>query len=367
MVDSINQYIRYHSEPCSGFVSIKEWNNHFGTNMEENEELEYKIMQLRSQLGHNEFIPTRSLLRYIRKSATKSVKSAIDNKTAVYKRGYMRHAAGKLAGALHLNRIRKITNKLRGKKKEKEEPTEVEQEDAQEEKKEEEEEVEDLDDLLQAEPEYEEEDMDDILAEQEYEETATYAEKKKCGPKKILRDGKCVPRSRKKKLQEEYEEEDMDDILAEQEYEEMGKKSAKEKNIDRLIESGKAGKRLTKRYKRHKKKQDQLDLDKFQEDDDASDDGGFQQAVDELEISDAQALNHLVAFKGKFDDIRTRVMKGKARYIEKLQAYLDGDENAEVRMYNGTKLRIANLKPNRESLSKALQAFPSGPHFIECD
>ena len=306
MVDSINQYIRYHSEPCSGFVSIKEWNNHFGTNMEENEELEYKIMQLRSQLGHNEFIPTGSLLKYIRKSAKKSVKSAIDNKTAVYKRGYMRHAAGKLAGALHLNRIRKITNKLRGKKKEKEEPAEVEQEDAQEEKEEEEEQVEDLDDLLQAEP--------------EYEETGGNANSRnKCDAKHTwdAATKKCKPRSRKKKFQEEYEE-DMDEILAE-------------------------------------------------DDDDGADDAGFQQAVDELEISDAQALNHLVAFKGKFDDIRTRVMKGKARYIEKLQAYLDGDENAEVRMYNGTKLRIANLKPNRESLSKALQVFPSGPHFIECD
>lgn len=318
MVDSINQYIRYHSEPCSGFVSIKEWNNHFGTNMEENEELEYKIMQLRSQLGHNEFIPTGSLLKYIRKSATKSVKSAIDNKTAVYKRGYMRHAASKLAGALHLNRIRKITNKLRGKKKEKEEPAEVEQEDAQEEKEEENEEVQDLDDLLQAEPEYEEEDMDDILAEQEYEEV-----------------GKTL-----KEKQEEHHKKTMKRVEKRKKVKETVKKAAN-------IMKKKAG--ITN------------------EDDDASDDGGFQQAVDELEISDAQALNHLVAFKGKFDDIRTRVMKGKARYIEKLQAYLDGDENAEVRMYNGTKLRIANLKPNRESLSKALQAFPSGPHFIECD
>lgn len=316
MVDSINQYIRYHSEPCSGFVSIKEWNEHFGTNMEENEELEYKIMQLRSQLGHNEFIPTGSLLKYIRKSAKKSVKSAIDNKTAVYKRGYMRHAAGKLAGALHLNRIRKITNKLRGKKKQKEEPAEVEQEDAQEEKEEEEEQVEDLDDLLQAEPEYEEEDMDDILAEQEYEEVVETAQQK-------------------------HHKRTMERVEKRKKVKQTVKKAAN-------IMKKKAG--ITK-----------------EDDEDGADDAGFQQAVDELEISDAQALNHLVAFKGKFDDIRTRVMKGKARYIEKLQAYVDGDDTAEVRMYNGTKLRIANLKPDRESLSKALQAFPSGPHFIECD
>ena len=222
----------------------------------------------------------------------------------------MRHAAGKLAGALHLNRIRKITNKLRGKKKEKEEPAEVEQEDAQEEKEEEEEQVEDLDDLLQAEPEYEEEDMDDILAEQEYEEVG------KCKDGSTRKKGKACPAT---------------SSLPPPPVPPPPKIRSQE------------------------------------DDDDGADDAGFQQAVDELEISDAQALNHLVAFKGKFDDIRTRVMKGKARYIEKLQAYLDGDENAEVRMYNGTKLRIANLNPNRESLLKALQAFPSGPHFIECD
>ena len=78
-------------------------------------------------------------------------------------------------------------------------------------------------------------------------------------------------------------------------------------------------------------------------------------------------MNHLVAFKGEHSDIRTRLMKGKARYIEKLQAYLNGDESVEIRMYNGSKMKVANLNPNRESLSKALEAFPSGPHFIECD
>ena len=91
MVDSINQYIRYHSEPCSGFVSIKEWNEHFGTSLEENEELEYKIMKLRSELGHNEFIPTGLLkkARRLSQRAKKGMIGAIEDKAAVYKSNYV--------------------------------------------------------------------------------------------------------------------------------------------------------------------------------------------------------------------------------------------------------------------------------------
>ena len=297
MADSINQYIRYHSEPCSGFVSIKEWNEHFETNLEENEELEYKIMKLRSELGHNEFIPTGSLLKYIRKSTEKSAKSLINNKMAVVRPNYIsRHAAKTFVGAFHVNRIRKIANKFRRKKKQ-DEPADVEQPDAQEEKQQEEEQVEDLDDLLQAEPEYEEEDCH-----------------QKCpdGHKEVKHFN-------------------------------SGRRGCKPADVSTPV---------------------------VNEEGDDGDDGGtdaFQQAVDELQISDAQALNHLIAFVGDHTDIRTRVMKGKARYIEKLQEYLNGDENAQIRTYDGTKKRIANFNPNRESLSKALQSFPSGPHFIECD
>ena len=297
MVDSINQYIRYHSEPCSGFVSIKEWNEHFGTNLEENEELEYKIMKLRSELGHNEFIPTGSLLKYIRKSSEKSVKRSIKNKMAVVRPNFFKdYAANTLVGSLHVNRIRKIANKWRRKTKQ-DETTDVDQKDAQEEKQQEEEQVEDLDDLLQAEPEYEEEDCH-----------------QKCpdGHKEVKHFN-------------------------------SGRRGCKPADVSTPV---------------------------VNEGDDDEDGGGadtFQQAVDELQISDAQALNHLIAFVGDHTDIRTRVMKGKARYIEKLQAYLNGDENAQIRTYDGTKKRIANFNPNRESLSKALQSFPSGPHFIECD
>jgi hypothetical protein len=269
MVESVHQYIKYHSEPCSGFVSMKEWNEHFGTNLEENEELEYKIMKLRSELGHNEFIPMGLLkiARKLKEKAKKGVQGAIEDKTSIYKSNYVTNRWKKaLGGAFHVGYATRKWKKYKAKRETKQEPADVEQKDAQEEK--EEEQVEDLDDLLQAEPEYEE----------------------------------VAP------VVDEEEEEGEDDGATR-----------------------------------------------------------FQQAVDQLEISDAQALNHLIAFKGETDDIRTRVMKGKARYIEKLQAYLKGDEDAAIRMYNGVKVKIAHLNPNKKSLLTALQAFPSGPHFIECD
>ena len=303
MADSINQYIRYHSEPCSGFVSIKEWNEHFGTNLEENEELEYKIMKLRSELGHNEFIPTSILkiARKLKQKAAKGVAGAIEDKTAVYKSNYVTKRWKKaLGGAFHVGYAARKWKKYKAKREAKkqdqlEEP--VEQPDAQEEKQQEEEQVEDLDDLLQAEPEYEEEDCH-----------------QKCpdGHKEVKHFN-------------------------------SGRRGCKPADVSTPV---------------------------VNEEGDDGDDGGtdaFQQAVDELQISDAQALNHLIAFVGDHTDIRTRVMKGKARYIEKLQEYLNGDENAQIRTYDGTKKRIANFNPNRESLSKALQSFPSGPHFIECD
>lgn len=306
MVDSINQYIRYHSEPCSGFVSIKEWNEHFGTNLEENEELEYKIMKLRSELGHNEFIPTGLLkiARKLKEKAKKGVAGAIEDKTAVYKSNYVTKRWKKaLGGAFHVGYAARKWKKYKERReaKKQDEPADVEQPDAEEEKQQEEEQVEDLDDLLQAEPEYEEEDCHQ----------------------------KCPPGHKEVK------------------HFNSGRRGCKPETVSTPVA--------------------QTGQSTPGDDDEDGGTDAFQQAVDELEISDAQALNHLVAFKGKFDDIRTRVMKGKARYIEKLQAYVDGDDTAEVRMYNGTKLRIANLKPDRESLSKALQAFPSGPHFIECD
>jgi len=93
----------------------------------------------------------------------------------------------------------------------------------------------------------------------------------------------------------------------------------------------------------------------------------FENAVNDMDVGDAQTLNHLIAFKMETSDIKTRLMKGKARYIEKLRQYVNGDSSVKVRMMNGEQESVSNLNPNLESLKRELDRFPAGPHFIECD
>ena len=93
----------------------------------------------------------------------------------------------------------------------------------------------------------------------------------------------------------------------------------------------------------------------------------FEEQLDGLAIEDAQTLNHLIAFKGETEDITTRVMKGKARYIDQLKAYVNGDNNVAVRLYNGKKVNVSDLSPNKDSLREMFDKFPAGPHIIECD
>ncbi len=93
----------------------------------------------------------------------------------------------------------------------------------------------------------------------------------------------------------------------------------------------------------------------------------FEQNLESMSIEDAQTLNHLVGFRSEEAPIEDRVMKGKARYIDQLKAYVNGDNTAEVRMYNGKKIKVSELRPNKASLKEMFANFPSGPHIIECD
>lgn len=93
----------------------------------------------------------------------------------------------------------------------------------------------------------------------------------------------------------------------------------------------------------------------------------FEDQLEEVPIEDAQTLQHLVAFKSKCTNVKERLMKGKGRYIEQLKAYLNGDDNAEVRMFTGKKVKVSSLNPNKESLKSLFESFPSGPHIVECD
>lgn len=93
----------------------------------------------------------------------------------------------------------------------------------------------------------------------------------------------------------------------------------------------------------------------------------FEDKLESVSISDAQTLQHLVAFKSKCNDIEERMMKGKGRYIEQLKAYVNGDNSAEIRMFNGKKVKVSSLNPNKDSLRALFATFPSGPHIVECD
>lgn len=93
----------------------------------------------------------------------------------------------------------------------------------------------------------------------------------------------------------------------------------------------------------------------------------FMDKLEGMAIEDAKTLQHLIAFKGETEQIEARAMKGKARYMEKLKAYMNGDDTVEVRMYNGQRMKVAELKPNKESLRQLFESFPAGPHIVECD
>lgn len=93
----------------------------------------------------------------------------------------------------------------------------------------------------------------------------------------------------------------------------------------------------------------------------------FKDKLEGMTIEDAQTLHHLIAFKGETSDIKERTMKGKARYMEKLKAYMNGDTTVEVRMYNGKRVKVSELSPNKDSLLQLFESFPSGPHIVECD
>lgn len=93
----------------------------------------------------------------------------------------------------------------------------------------------------------------------------------------------------------------------------------------------------------------------------------FMDKLEGMSIEDAKTLQHLIAFKDETENIEERTMKGKARYMEKLKAYMNGDDTVEIRMYNGQRMKVAELKPNKESLRELFESFPAGPHIVECD
>ena len=77
-------------------------------------------------------------------------------------------------------------------------------------------------------------------------------------------------------------------------------------------------------------------------------------------------ISHIVHFEGD-GELAGRLMKGKDRYMEKLQQYLDGDKTVKVRMLNKQEVLVSSLHPNTESLQTLLETAPGQKRFCKCD
>lgn len=77
--------------------------------------------------------------------------------------------------------------------------------------------------------------------------------------------------------------------------------------------------------------------------------------------------SHVVHFSVDSDNLSSRLMKGRDRYMKRLQQYLDGDNSAKVRMMDNKEILISALKPNPASLRDLLQTPHGEPRYCNCD
>lgn len=76
---------------------------------------------------------------------------------------------------------------------------------------------------------------------------------------------------------------------------------------------------------------------------------------------------HLIVFNTGAEDLGEKLMKGRARYLERLKQYTKGDKSVKVRMMSGKEVLVSSLKPNISSLQKMLAATSGAPRFCDCD
>ena len=62
-------------------------------------------------------------------------------------------------------------------------------------------------------------------------------------------------------------------------------------------------------------------------------------------------------------------MKGRPKYLKALKQYLNGDNDVKVKMSwrKGSKMvKVADLKPRRDSLKALLRTTPGSLRVVEC-
>ena len=76
---------------------------------------------------------------------------------------------------------------------------------------------------------------------------------------------------------------------------------------------------------------------------------------------------HVIHFNTMSEDLSSRLMKGRDRYLKRLQQYVDGDTSVKVRMLNNKEVLVSSLKPNIASLKSLLQTASGEPRYCICD
>ena len=81
----------------------------------------------------------------------------------------------------------------------------------------------------------------------------------------------------------------------------------------------------------------------------------------------ARDRSHVVHFNTASDNLKSRLMKGRDRYMKRLQQYADGDTSVKIRMMDNQEYLVQSLKPNIASLRDLLKTPHGEPRFCVCD
>lgn len=188
---------------------------------------------------------------------------------------------------------------------------------------------------------------------------------------------KLDKRSEKKKKKKEREAA-LDALLAKTKDEEAPKEESPKEEEQPVKED------LNKEKSNGEKKEDKPSLDDFL--DDYEEENYEEETYEEVKKSSvhdtiknfvmeqakdsesfARDLSHVVHFNTNSTNISERLMKGRDRYMKRLQAYADGDMSVKVRMMNNKEVLVSELRPNIESLKAMLTSKSGAPRFCKCD
>ena len=76
---------------------------------------------------------------------------------------------------------------------------------------------------------------------------------------------------------------------------------------------------------------------------------------------------HVLHFATGSGSLKSQLMKGRERYLERLSAFLEGDKTVKVRMMDNSEVLVSSLRPNRSSLRSMLKEKAGAPRYCKCD